>query len=147
MEALALIGTAFVGTFFWVVNPEAATALFASQRAWPALLVGALAASGQGAAHALLFFFGGQLRRRWRWFNRQCERAQERHGKLLARGTLPLACTSGLAGVPPALATVALAPGLGLRASRILPALFLMRIVRFTVVAAVAGAASGRGLM
>jgi hypothetical protein len=136
MEAMALVVTAFVGTFFWVASPEGAVAL-ASQRGWSPFLVGALAAVGQGTALALLFTFGDQLRRRWPWFDRQCERVRRKHGARLARGEVPLACSSGLLGLPPASVTAALAPGLGLRA-RMLPLLLAMRFVRLTATALVA---------
>ena len=138
MSFLSLFGIALVGTVIWVLNPEAAVALYASQRHWHPLLLGLVAASGQAVAQALLFAFGDQLRRRWRWFDRQCERVRQRHGERLQRGVLALATTSGLLGLPPVSATAALAPGLGLRASRLLPLTFVMRVLRFAVVAAVA---------
>jgi hypothetical protein len=138
MYPLALMGTTFVGTFFWPASPEAAVALFVSQRGWSPLAVGMVAAAGQGLAYLLLYPSGEQVRRRWAWFGRQCERVRVRYGARLAQGGLPLACASGLVGVPPSSALVALAPGLGLRARWLLPVLVVMRIVRFTVVAALA---------
>jgi hypothetical protein len=138
MEALGLVAIGFVGTFFWVISPDAAAAVYASQRGWSPLVVGLLAASGQGAAHVVLFATGDQLRRRWAWFDRKCQRAIERHGRWLAKGLVPLGCLSGLVGVPPSSVTAALAPGLRLRGPVILPLLFAMRIIRLTVVAALA---------
>jgi hypothetical protein len=138
LEALTLVAIGFVGTFFWVISPEAAAALYSSQRYWPPLLVGLLAALGQGAAHVVLFAGGNQLRRRWGWFDRKCLRAIERHGRLLARGQVPLGCLSGLFGLPPSSVTAALAPGLRLRGPVLLPLLFLMRVIRLSVVAALA---------
>jgi hypothetical protein len=139
MEALALTGTAFVGTMFWVASPEAAAVVCVTRLGWSPLLVGFLAATGQAAALGLLFTFGGQLRRRWRWFDRQCERVRAAQGARLARGTLALSVTSGLFGLPPASVTATLAPGLGLTGRALLPSLFAMRLVRLTVVAALAG--------
>jgi hypothetical protein len=148
MEALALTGTAFVGTMFWVASPEVAVGLCVTRLGWSPLVVGLLAATGQAGALALLFAFGGQLRRRWRWFDRQCERVRARQGARLARGSMALSVTSGLLGVPPASVTATLAPGLGLSGRTMLPAMFAMRVVRLTVVAALAsrvGAALGGG--
>jgi hypothetical protein len=138
MYPLALVGATFVGTFFWPASPEAAVALFAAQRAWPALAVGLLAAAGQGVAYLLIYPTGDQIQRRWRWFGRQCQQVKERYGARLTRSGLPLACASGLVGVPPSSALVAVAAGLGLRARWLLPVLFVMRVVRFTFMAAVA---------
>lgn len=138
MAALGLVAIGFVGTFFWVASPEAAAALYATQRHWSPLLIGLLAATGQGAAHLVLFTAGNQLRQRWRWFDRKCLRAIERHGRWLARGQVPLGLLSGLAGIPPSSVTAALAPGLRLRGAVILPILFVMRVIRLSVVAALA---------
>jgi hypothetical protein len=138
MYALALIGTTFIGTFSWPASPDVAVALFMSQRGWNALAVGLLAAAGQGAAYTVIYPSGEQIRRRWPWFGRQCERVRVRFGARLARRALPIACASGLIGVPPSSALVAVAPGLGLRARWLLPVLFVMRVVRFTFIAAIA---------
>ena len=138
MDALALVVVAFAGTFLWVLNPEAATALFASRRGWPPLVVGLLAASGQGAALGVLFVSGDQLRRRWGRFDRWCERMRTRHGARMTQGAVPLACGSGLLGLPPSSVLAALGPGLGLRTTRLLPILFVARVVRLSVVALLA---------
>jgi hypothetical protein len=142
-QALALVGTAFVGTMFWVASPEAAAALSATRFGWSPLVVGGLAGLGQTAALLLLFAFGDQLRRRWRWFDRQCERVRASQGHRLARGAVPLAITSGLLGLPPASVTATLAPGLGIRGEQMLPILFLMRVARLTAVAALATRVGG----
>jgi hypothetical protein len=139
MEALALVAIGFVGTVFWVISPEAAAAVYASQRGWPALTVGLLAGAGQGAAHLVLYATGDQLRRRWRWFDRKCQRAVLRYGGWLSRGAIPLGCLSGLLGIPPSSVTAALAPGLRLPAKLLLPLLLAMRVIRLTVVALIAG--------
>jgi membrane protein YqaA with SNARE-associated domain len=138
MLALSLFGIALLGTVVWVVSPEAAVAVYASQRRWHPLVIGLLAASGQAAGQALLFAFGAQLRRRWRWFDRRCEAVRQRYGNRLQGGALALAGTSGLLGLPPISVTAALAPGLGLRATHLLPLTFVARVVRFTVLAAAA---------
>jgi hypothetical protein len=146
-QALALAGTTFVGTMFWVASPEAAAVLAATKLGWAPLAVGLVAGAGQTVALVLLFAFGDQLRRRWAWFDRQCERVRARHGRRLSRGAVPLAVTSGLLGLPPASVTATLAPGLGIRGGQMLPIQFLMRVVRLSVVAAVAthvGAAISR---
>jgi membrane protein YqaA with SNARE-associated domain len=138
MPWLGLFGVAFVGTLFWVANPEVAAAFCASRRGWPPVLIGLVAASGQLCAQALLFAFGAQLRRRWRWFDRQCTRVRERHRDRLQTNATVVLVSSGLLGVPPVSVTATLAPGLGLSAARVLPLLFAMRVVRFVAVAALA---------
>jgi len=145
MEALALVAIGYVGTVFWPLSPEGAAALYVSQRGWHPLLVGLLAATGQAGAHATLYFAGDQLRRRWPWFDGKCERARARHGRLLQRGQVPLALVSGLLGIPPSSVTAALAPGLGIPARLLLPLLFVMRVIRISVVAAL-GAGVGAWL-
>jgi len=95
-------------------------------------------ALGQAGAHLVLYFFGDQIRRRWRWFDRQCERARLRFGDRLARGTPWLGVTAGLIGLPPTSATAALAPGLRLDPRYLLPIMFLGRVVRFAVVTIIA---------
>lgn len=137
MQALALVAIGFIGTVFWVISPEATAALYAS-RGWSPWLVGLLVALGQGGAHLVLFASGEQLRRRWRWFDRKCERAVQRHGRWLSRGVIPLACASGVLGLPPSSVTAALGPGLRLRGPVLLPVLFLARLARITVVALLA---------
>ena len=140
IDALFLLSWGFVGTFFWVLNPEGAAGYYATQRHWPPLAIAVLLAIGQGAAHVTLFFGGDQLRRRWPWFDRKCQRAVARHGHRLRRGLVPLAILSGLVGVPPSSVTAALAPGLGLSPRVLLPLLFVMRVVRFGAVAYLARA-------
>jgi membrane protein YqaA with SNARE-associated domain len=135
---LGLLGIAFVGTFFWPISPEAGVVLWATHYRWNPLLVGVVAGGGQAAAQVVLYFFGDQIRRRWRWFDRQCERARLRFGERLTRHTPWLGITAGLIGLPPTSATAALAPGLGLSPARLLPIMFLARVARFALVAALA---------
>ena len=133
-----LLGIAFVGTFFWPVSPEAGAVLWATRYGWNPLLVGVVAGVGQAAAHVVLFFFGDQIRRRWRWFDRQCERGRLRFGERLTRSTPWLGVSAGLVGLPPTSVTAALAPGLGLSAAYLIPIMFVARVVRFAAVAAIA---------
>jgi hypothetical protein len=135
MDALALWGVGTVGTVFWFLSPEAAVVLSVTQRHWNPLLAGGVAALGQATAHLMLYLGGDQLRRRWRWFDGQCERARARHGRWLTRGLVPLGLASGLVGIPPSSVTAALAPGLGLSGRLLLPLLFVSRIVRLSAVA------------
>ena len=138
MRLAELLGIGFAGTFVWPISPDAAAAVYAAAKVAHPLAVGVTLALGQGCAHAVLFAFGGQLRRRWSWFDRQCERVRERHATRLARGVAALAVTSGLLGLPPTSITAALAPGLKIPAARLLPLLFAMRVVRFSVLASLA---------
>jgi len=136
-----LLGIGFAGTFVWPISPDAAAAVYAAGKVAHPLAVGATLALGQAGAHAVLFAFGGQLRQRWAWFDRQCERVRERHARRLGRGVAVLGVTSGLLGLPPTSITAALAPGLEISAARLLPLLFAMRVVRFTVLASLAAGA------
>jgi membrane protein YqaA with SNARE-associated domain len=135
---LGLLGIAFVGTFFWPMSPEAGAVLWATRYGWHPLVIGLVAAVGQLAAYILLVTGGDQIRRRWGWFDRQCERARLRFGRQLERSAAVVGLTSGLFGVPPSSVTCALAPGLGLRLQQLLPIMFAMRVIRFAVVAAIA---------
>jgi membrane protein YqaA with SNARE-associated domain len=138
MPALALVALAFGGTFFWPLSPDVAVALFATKYPRAAPFAGLLAALGQAIAHIVLYTFGDQLRRRWSWFDRQCQRWRTRYQARLARGALAVTAVGGIFGIPPSSVTAALAPGMGLPALQVLPMLFLGRLVRFTFVALVA---------
>jgi membrane protein YqaA with SNARE-associated domain len=138
MPALALAAVAFCGTFFWPLSPDAAVVVFATKYPHAAPFAGLLAALGQAVAHIVLYTSGDQLRRRWSWFDRQCQRWRARYQQRLARGTLTVIAVGGIFGLPPSSVTAALAPGLGLRARQVLPVLFVGRLVRFTFVALVA---------
>lgn len=138
MHVVALVSATFLGTFVWVLNPDAAAALFAVKHRWVPPLVGLVAAGGQSLAHLVLYAGGDLLRRRWAWFDQRCERARQQLQARLGAGILSVAGTSGLFGLPPSSITATLAPALGLAAGRVLPLLFLARAIRFTVVATLA---------
>jgi len=138
LSPLSLLGIAFGGTFFWPVNPEAAGVLGATRYGWHPLLIGVIGASGQLVAQAILIAGGDQIRQRWGWFDRKCERARERFGKILARSAPVIGFTSGLLSLPPTSVTAALAPGLHLRVRQLLPVMFVARIIRFAAIAAIA---------
>jgi hypothetical protein len=138
MSAAALFGTAALGTLFWLASPEAAVALFAINRPWNPAVIGLIAGGGQAVSLTLLFLFGGQLRQRWRWFDRQCDRVRARLGDRMARGAVVVASVSGLLGFPPASVTATLAPGLAPRPRPLLPLLIATRVVRLSVIAALA---------
>ena len=129
---------AFVGTFFWPVNPEAAGVLCATRHGWHPLLVGLIGATGQLVAQAVLLLSGDQIRQRWGWFDRRCESARQRFGKVLARSAPVIGFTSGLLSLPPTSVTAALAPPLHLRLRQLLPVMFVARVIRFTAIAAIA---------
>ena len=135
--AASLVGLTFIGTFFWPASPEAAAVYYVTVRGWFPLTVAVLAALGQAAAAAALFGLGGELRRRWRWFDGRCESARAKVGKYLAKGQWVLAGGSGLLGVPPMSVTAALAPGLGVSPWRFFPLVFVGRVVRFVLVTTV----------
>jgi membrane protein YqaA with SNARE-associated domain len=134
MSLLGLAAAAFIGTVVWIVSPEAATALVGAQRHHSPLTIGLVAAAGQSVALIGLFFFGAELRRRWRWFDRKCERA--RSGALgTERTATGVAVSAGLLGFPPVSVTTTLIPGVAPRPLRLLPLVLVLRFVRFTALA------------
>jgi membrane protein YqaA with SNARE-associated domain len=144
MTAATLFGIGVIGTVFWAASPEAAVALFTATRGWNPPVVAVVATGGQAVSATLLFLFGGELRRRWRWFDLKCERLRVRIGERMARRAPVVAVTSGLLGFPPLSLTATLAPALAPRPKPLLPILLAMRFVRFTVIAALAVYAAGR---
>ena len=98
MSIAALFGIAVIGTLFWLASPEAAVALFASKQQWHPVAIAAVAAGGQAVSLTLLFLFGGQLRRRWRWFDQKCERVRARFGDRMTRNAIIVSAASGLLG-------------------------------------------------
>ena len=135
MSVATLFGIAVIGTLFWVASPEAAVALFASRQQLHPVAIAAVAAGGQAVSLTLLFLFGEQLRRRWGWFDRQCQRVRARLGDRGARNAMAIAATSGLIGFPPASVSATLAPGMAPRSAPLLPLLIVTRFARFVVLA------------
>jgi membrane protein YqaA with SNARE-associated domain len=135
MSLASLAAIAFIGTVFWVASPEAATALAGAQHRWSPLLVGVVAASSQSAALVGLFLFGDQLRRRWRWFDRKCERARATSRLGSEQYATGVVVGAGLFGFPPVSVTAALVPGVAPRPLRLLPLMLALRLVRFTALA------------
>jgi hypothetical protein len=141
--AATLFGIAVVGTIFWLVSPEAAVAVFAARERWNPVVVGLVAGGGQAVSLTLLFLFGDQLRRRWRWFDGKCERVRTRFGARLSRNAIVVASTSGLLGFPPVSVAATLAPALAPRPALLLPLMVLLRVVRLTLLAALAASTLG----
>ena len=135
MSLASLAAVAFVGTVFWVASPEAATALAGAQHRWSLLAIGLAAAGGQSLALTGLYFFGAQLRRRWRWFDRQCERARSRSRLGTERYATGAVVTAGLLGFPPVSVTAALLSGVAPRPLQLLLLMLLLRLVRFVALA------------
>jgi membrane protein YqaA with SNARE-associated domain len=133
-QPLILLGVAFLGTFVWVFNCEAALIVAITRQGWGAVPVALLMTAGQAAAWLLLFTVGQRLRARWRWFDRQCERVRRRWGERLARRATVVMVLGGIFGVPPTSALAALAPGMGVRLSVLLPVMAAARVVRFLVI-------------
>jgi len=143
MPAATLFGITALGTVFWPASPEAAVVLFTTSQRWNPVAVALVATGGQAVSLTLLFLFGAQLRARWRWFDRRCERVQARLGQRMARNAIVVASASGLLGFPPVSLSATLAPALAPRPRPLLPLMIVMRFVRFTVIAALVGSATG----
>lgn len=145
MSLLSTAAIAFIGTVFWLASPEAATVLAGAQHRWPVPLIGLVAGASQSVALLALFFFGEELRRRSRWFDRQCARART-NTRLGREGYAAGAVVSAsLLGFPPVSVTAALLPGVAPRPGRLLPVMLILRVVRFTALAW-AGAVFGERL-
>ena len=135
MNLASLASVCFVGTVFWLVSPEAATAVAGAQHHWPVVLIGLCASAGQAVALLGLFFFGDQLRRRWRWFDRKCERARAGSRLGSPRYAIGIVAAASLLGFPPISVTAALVPGVAPRPARLLPWMLVLRFARFTALA------------
>jgi membrane protein YqaA with SNARE-associated domain len=135
MSLLSLAAVAFIGTVFWLVSPEAATALVGAQRKWSPLTIGLVAAAGQSVALGGLFFFGDQLRRRWRWFDEKCERARTKSRLGRPGYATSVVAAAAMLGFPPVSVTAALVPGVAPRPLRLLPLMLVLRFARFAVLA------------
>jgi len=133
VEALVLVGIAFLSAFAWVFNCDAVLILQVTQRGWHPIPTALLLTAGQGASWLLLFAAGERIRAGWPWLNTQCERVRARWGDRLARRAPIGLALRGLLGVRPTAAVAVLAPGLGVRMS-LLPIMIATRMVRFGVV-------------
>ncbi len=140
MSLVSLAAVACLGTVFWIVSPEAAIALAGTQHRWSPLTIGLVSAGGQSVALVGLFFFGAELRRRWRWFDRKCERARTETRLGTARASAGVVVAASVLGVPPVSVTAALLPGVAPRPLRLLPLMLVLRLARFTAMAWAAAA-------
>ncbi len=135
MSLLSLAAVACLGTVFWLASPEAAIALAGTQHLWSPLTIGLVAAGGQSVALLVLFFFGAELRRHWRWFDQKCERARTHTRLGTARTATGVVVAASVLGIPPVSVTAALLPGVAPRAIRLLPLMLVLRLLRFTAMA------------
>jgi membrane protein YqaA with SNARE-associated domain len=144
MSLLSTAAIAFIGTVFWLASPEAATLLAGAQHRWPVPLIGLVAGASQSVALIGLYFFGEELRRRSRWFDRQCARARS-NTRLGREGYATGAVVSAaLFGFPPVSVTAALLPGVAPRPGRLLPTMLILRLLRFTALAWAGAVFGGR---
>lgn len=110
-------------------------ALAGTQHRWSPLTIGLVAGAGQAVALAGLFFFGAELRRRWSWFDRKCERARTGTRLGTEGASAGVVVAASVLGVPPVSVTAALLPGVAPRPMRLLPLMLVLRLVRFTAMA------------
>jgi membrane protein YqaA with SNARE-associated domain len=137
MELLGLIALSFVGSVVWLVNTEGTAIVYGSQHGWHPLVVGVCCAIGQLGMHSLLYLGGERLLRRWRWLREREARVRARWGERLERRYLYLTGVAALTGVPPMIVLSCLAGGFGVPLRHYVAVVFPLRIVRFTVLAAV----------
>jgi membrane protein YqaA with SNARE-associated domain len=136
MELLALFPIGFVGSVLWFVSAEAAAVAYGAQ-GWHPLAVGVCAALGQNTMHAILYFGGERLIRRWEWVRVQAAKVRQRFHRHLEEGYLTLTGIGALIGLPPLVGMVTLASGFGVPFVHALPVAVVGRIIRFTALAAV----------
>ena len=136
LESLSLIAISFVGTVVWVLSPEATAVIYGSQGRLPAVVVGALCATGQGLMVVLLYYMGAQLCERWTWLKHKVEKTRQRFGARLNQHFLLLSLPAGIFGIPPMLAMAAMAHGFRVRLVPFLAIAAGGRFLRFTVLAA-----------
>ena len=136
MISLSIVGLAVIGSVFWVVSTEAMAILYGS-RGWNPFLVGALCAIGQNITYYGIYIGGESLLGRWAGLARQVSKLRARLGHGARRGFLLTTGFSHIVGMPPALATVALAPGFSIRPRTLFPITLTARWFRFSVLAAV----------
>ena len=136
MEIVGLIALSFVGSLFWLVNTEGTAIVYGSQKGWNPLMVGVCCAVGQLGMHSLLYFGGGRVLERWRWLREREARVRARYGERLEKRYLAITALGSLTGAPPVVILSVLAHGFGVPARHYLTLMFPLRIVRFTILAA-----------
>jgi membrane protein YqaA with SNARE-associated domain len=144
LDGVLLVAVSFVGTVIWPLSPDAALLVYVAAGDHPVLEAALLATAGQTAMFLLLYRLGDRLRARWPWLDRRCQQVRMRWGARLQASTRPLACASGLVGLPPSVPTVLLAAALGLPARTTLSLLITCRAAWF-VGLALAGSLAGTG--
>ncbi len=136
MSADAVLFACFFSGISLVINAEATLMIAASIFAADPMLAGAAAAFGQAFLLIFLYRYGGGLALRWRWLQRQTDKARRRYEARLEKRFLLFGASAALLGVPPLLAMAVLAPSFGARASHFVAVAVPLRFVRFWFVAA-----------
>lgn len=128
------MGLAAVGSVFWIVSTEA-MAIYYGGMGWNPLVVGALCSCGQNVTYVGIYLGGEQLFDRWKKLAAQVAKLRAKLGHGARRGFLITTGVSHLTGVPPAVATVALAPGFSVGPATLFPLTLILRFVRFSILA------------
>lgn len=137
MAFLSLLAFSFAGGIVWIFNVESAAVLYGGKSAWHPLAVGLTCAAGQTLAYTFLFYCGDWLYAHWRWAGRKIERTRLKYGERLSKSFLTLTAPAALVGLPPMTAMAALAGSFQVRPLPLLAIAFSLRVVRFTLLAAV----------
>lgn len=136
MAILSLLAFSFAGGIVWVFNVESAAVVYGNQGGWHPLVVGLTCAAGQTLAYTFLFHCGDWLYARWRWAGRQVEKTRKKYGDRLSKSFLTFTAPAALIGLPPMTAMAALAGGFQVRLLPLIAIAFSLRLVRFTILAA-----------
>ena len=135
MEFLSLLAFSFCGGIVWIFNVEAAAIAMGASSGWHPLTVGLACAGGQSLAYTFLYYCGGWLLSRWRWFSRKVDAMLKRWDKRFARNFLLLTVPAALIGIPPMTGMAAVARSFKVRPAPLLLIAFSLRLLRFTVLA------------
>lgn len=134
-DAITLFWVAFVGTLFWPLNPDAAVVVYTGVRGHPLHEAVLLALAGQALLLFPMHFLSDQIRQRWSWLDRKCEKVRLTWGSRIQGKARYVAALSGFVGIPPSVAMVLLASALRVPAKRYLPILLVCRAGWFLALA------------
>ncbi len=137
MAILSLLAFSFAGGILWVFNVESAAVVYGNQGGWHPLVVGLTCAAGQSLAYTFLFYCGDWLCAHWRWVGKQVDKTRNKYGERLSKSFLTLTAPAALIGLPPMTAMAALAGGFQVRLLPLIAIAFSLRLIRFTILAAV----------
>ena len=138
-----LVGLAFVGPvvspFMPLLATEAMAVFYCGELGMNPWLVGLACMIGQNLAYIVLYYSGAALTDRWARLKRQIDWLRVRYSGARRTFVITWLCAAFF-GVPPALPVVLLARGFSMRLTTLLAIGLPLRLLRFTLLAAVGSA-------